>query len=276
MSIRPIASGQSFLTLFTLLLTMTLPSFGHADDRLQRIEASGNLRVCIWPEYFSISARHPKTGELEGIDIELAHAFAEDLGVKLSFIETHFGRFMDDIEQDRCDIGMFSIAITPARAERIDYSKPYLASHMYGVTTRTHQGLSSWADIDQAGGVVCVQEGTYMEGYMREHLKRAKMLVVRDPREREQSVLSGRADIFITDFPYSRKVLRFYDWAKLIEPDELNSPRPFRYAYAVAKEQPEWLGRVNQFVEQIKQDGRLREAASHHDLLPAVVSDQDI
>lgn len=276
MSVRPIASGQSFLTLLSLLMALILPSFSHADDRLQRIEASGTLRVCIWPEYFSISARHPKTGELEGIDIELAHAFAQDLGVNLSFVETHFGRFMDDIEQDRCDIGMFSIAITPSRAERIDYSEPYLASHMYGVTTRTHQSLNSWADIDQLGGVICVQEGTYMEGYMREHLKRAKMLVVRDPREREQSVLSGRADIFITDYPYSRKVLRFYDWAKLIEPAELHSPRPFRYAYAVAKEQPEWLARVNQFVTQIKRDGRLKEAASHHDLLPAVVSDQDI
>ncbi|MBR9884061.1 MAG: amino acid ABC transporter substrate-binding protein [Oceanospirillales bacterium] len=276
MSLRPIASGQTFLTLFLFLFAFALPTVSLADDRLQRIEADNNLRVCIWPEYFSISARHPKTGELEGIDIELASAFAQDLNVKLTFVETHFGRFMDDIEQDKCDIGMFSIAITPSRAQRIDYSKPYLASHMYGVTTTTHPSLRAWDDIDQPGGVVCVQEGTYMETYMRENLKQAKVLTVRDPREREESVLSGRADIFITDYPYSRKVLRFYDWAKLIEPADIASPRPFKYAYAVAKDQPDWLARVNQFVDQIKQDGRLKEAAGHFDLLPAVVGDQDI
>lgn len=276
MSLRPLASGQPFLTLFGLFAALILPTWVQADDRLQQIETNGRLRVCIWPEYFSISARHPKTGELEGIDIELAHEFARDLGVELEFVETHFGRFMDDIEQNLCDIGMFSIAITPSRAARIDYSEPYLASHMYGVTTRTHSSLNTWSDIDQPGGVVCVQQGTYMENYMREHLRQAKMLVVSDPREREQSVLSGRADIFITDYPYSRKVLRFYDWAKLIEPAELNAPRPFQYAYAIARNQPQWLERVNRFVAQIKKDGRLKEAAGHHDLLPAVVSDQDI
>lgn len=246
-----------------------------AQSRLERIEQAQQLRVCIWPEYFSISARHPKTGEFQGIDIELASEFAADLGVRLEFVETHFGRFMDDLQQDRCDIAMFAIAITPARAKRIDYSEPYLASHIYGVTTATHPALRQWKDIDQPGGVVCVQEGTYMEGYMRQHLKQAKLMVVRAPREREQAVLSGRADVFITDYPYSRKVLRFYDWARLVEPEELNAPRPFRYAYAVAREQPAWLSRVNAFVARIKRDGRLEKAAKEYDLLPAVVRPQD-
>ncbi|SEG22120.1 ABC transporter substrate-binding protein [Marinobacterium lutimaris] len=267
-----LATGQSFLTLLLLMLALA-PA--QADDRLERIQSANQLRVCIWPDYFSISARHPKTGKLEGIDIELAADFARDLGVDLSFVETHFGRFMDDLEQDACDIGMFAIAITPARAERIDYSAPYLASHMYGVTTKTHPGLSRWEDMDQPGNVICVQRGTYMESFMKQTLRHAEVLVVTDPREREEAVLSGRADVFITDYPYSRKVLRFYEWARLIEPEDSNGPRPFKYAYVVAKNQPEWLGRVNRFVSQIKQDGRLEQAATNNDLLPAVVFAQD-
>ncbi|WP_432698582.1 ABC transporter substrate-binding protein [Marinobacterium sp. YM272] len=266
----PLATGQYFLL---LLLLITLPV--SADNRLERIQSSNELRVCIWPGYFSISARHPKTGELEGIDIELAQALADDLGVQLHFVETNFGRFIDDIEQDACDIGMFAIAITAARAQRIDYSEPYLASHMYGVTTKTNSTLRRWQDMDQPGGVVCVQKGTYMEGYMKKHLEHAGLLVVNNPREREEAVLSGRADLFITDYPYSRKVLTFYDWAKVIDPAELSAPRPFRYAYAVAQEQPLWLERVNAFVDQIKQDGRLEQAARHHDLLPALIQAQD-
>lgn len=240
-------------------------------DRLSRIMQSQTLRVCIWPDYFSISARHPKTGRLEGIDIELAHAFAADLDVDLEFVETHFGRFMDDLETDACDIAMFAIAITPARAERIDYSEPYLASQMYAVTTRTHPAMQSWQDIDQPGAIVCVQKGTYMESQMRNSLRHADLLVVVDPREREQAVLSGMADVFITDYPYSRKVLRFYDWAHLIEPPTSMTERPFRYAYAIAKHQPQWLERVNRFVATIKQDGRLRSAAEANDLGPIVL-----
>lgn len=261
-----------WIILVSLLCTSTvLNAQTNTPDRLSTIKQSNTLRVCIWPDYFSISARHPKTGLLEGIDIDLAHAFAQDLGVDLEFVETHFGRFMDDLEHDACDIGMFSIAITEARAKRIDYSAPYLASQMYAVTTRTHPSMKQWSDIDQPGAVVCVQRGTYMETQMRASLEHAELMVVVDPREREQAVMSGLADVFITDYPYSRKVLRFYDWARLIAPPEVQADRPFRYAYAVAKDQPQWLARVNEFVDAIKQDGRLRQAAERNDLGPVVV-----
>lgn len=270
---RPQLATDHYFLIFLLFFVFALPA--QADNRLDRIQNANQLRVCIWPGYFSISARHPKTGKLEGLDIEMAQAFADDLGVELKFVETHFGRFMDDIEKDACDIGMFAIAITAARAEQIEYSQPYLASHMYGVTTKTHASLERWQDMDQPGTVVCVQQGTYMEGYMKENLQHAEVLVVTNPREREEAVLSGRADVFITDYPYSRKVLKFYDWARLINPEDVNAPRPFKYAYVVAKEQPQWLQRVDAFVSQIQQDGRLAKAAGHYDLLPAVIEAQD-
>ncbi len=37
------------------------------------------LRVCIWPEYYAISYKNPRTGELEGIDIDLAREMAKEL-----------------------------------------------------------------------------------------------------------------------------------------------------------------------------------------------------
>lgn len=246
-----------------------------ATNRLERIQNTGELRVCIWPEYFSISARHPKTGVLEGIDIDLSQAFASDLGVSIQLVETHFGRFIQDLKDDKCDIAMFGVAITEQRKQQIDYSEPYLASQIYAVTTRTHAAINEWNDIDQPGVIVSVQEGTYMQGYMQRTMSQAEMLVVSDPREREQKVMSGQADVFLTDYPYSRKVLRFYDWASVIAPASAGEERPFRYAYAIAQNQPEWLARINDFVRQIKQDGRLEQAAKRYDLLPAVMGAQD-
>ncbi|MGL1213330.1 transporter substrate-binding domain-containing protein, partial [Vibrio parahaemolyticus] len=70
--------------------------------RLERVKDAGELRVCTWPGYYAISFRNPRNGELQGIDIDLALAFAADLGIKTKFVETSFGTFMDDLEQDRC------------------------------------------------------------------------------------------------------------------------------------------------------------------------------
>ena len=35
----------------------------------------GQLRVCIWPEYYGITFRNPKSGELSGIDEMLSVSY---------------------------------------------------------------------------------------------------------------------------------------------------------------------------------------------------------
>lgn len=158
--------GFSFIFLFFFYLVFQNNVFA-ASDREQKITAAGKLRVCIWPDYFSISYKNSKTGQLEGIDIDLSQAFANDLGVGIEYIPTHFGIFMDDIQQDKCDIAMFGVGITTERSKKIDYSEPYLSSGMYGVASKTNPVVDSWESLDHAGVVVCVQKGTYMEGVMR-------------------------------------------------------------------------------------------------------------
>lgn len=253
------------------LLAVSTGAFAdNSPSRLDTIKQSGELRVCIWPEYFAISYRNQKNNKLQGIDIDLAAELASDLGVKPRFIPTHFGRFMDDIDANACDIGMFGIGRTAARKERIDFSQPYLASGMYGLTTKTNTYISSWGLMDRPGNVICVQRGTYMEAEMRKQLKQASLSVVEKPYEREMEVRSGRADVFITDYPYGQKMLKQTDWARLLTPED-QSGQKFEYAYAMAKHQPQWLQRVDAFVATIKRDGRLREAAARHGLIPIVL-----
>jgi ABC-type amino acid transport substrate-binding protein len=152
---------------------------------------------------------------------------------------------------------------------RLDFTQPYLESDIYGVTTRAGRVVREWQDIDRPGVQVAVQAGTFMEPVMRERLKQATLVVVSPPRTREQELESGRVDVFMTDYPYSRRLLDNADWARLVAP-----PAPFHrlgYAYAVTKGQPEWLARVEAFVVAVKRDGRLDAAARRHGLGEIVV-----
>lgn len=36
----------------------------HAQTVLERVSASGVVRVCIWPEYYGVTYRHARTQEL--------------------------------------------------------------------------------------------------------------------------------------------------------------------------------------------------------------------
>ncbi len=225
----------------------------------------------MWPDYYAISFRNPRTGELQGLDVELARGFAADLGVTLEFVESSFPRFIDDLRGARCDIGMFAIGATPARAKQVAFSQPYLRSGIYAVTTRTSAQIKRWEDLDTSGNVIVVQKDTFMDGYARENLKQASVVAVTRPQEREEEVQAGRADAFLTDYPYGQRMLAFHPWAHLIVPATPVQPTP--YAYAVAPGDEAWLARVNAFVAAIKTDGRLESIAERYKLTPIVARD---
>jgi cyclohexadienyl dehydratase len=230
----------------------------------ERIKASGTLRVCIWPDYYGVSFRNPRTQQLGGIDIDLSQELARDLQVRLEHVDSSFVTLIADLEAERCDVAMFAVAMLPQRMERLRFTRPYLQSDIYGITTKGSKVVSRWEDIDKPGVVVAVQAGTFMEPVMASTLKQARMVRVSPPATRERELEAGRVDVFMTDFPYSRRLLDNADWARLIEP-----PTPFHvlpYAYAVKPGDAAWLAQVDEFVARIQRDGRLEAAARRHGL----------
>ena len=252
------------------LAALAVMGSAHAGPVLQRVQSQKLLRVCIWPDYYGVSYRNPKTETLSGIDIDLSAELAKDLGVKLERVDSSFPKLIEDLTQDRCDVAMFAVGVLPQRAQHLRFTEPYLQSDMYGVTTRSNRQVKGWSDIDQPGVMVGVQAATFMEPVMRERLKKAEMVVIKPPQTREQELEAGRIDVFMTDYPYSRRLLDSADWARLVAPDKPFFVLP--YAYAVKPGDEDWLKAVNGFVQRIKKDGRLQAAAQKAGLSAIVIA----
>jgi ABC-type amino acid transport substrate-binding protein len=271
-SVVRLGATVPFTTLFSLCflasLALSAAAQSNTPGHLAQIQASKTVRVCIWPDYYSITYRNPKTQTLAGIDIDLAQELGKDLGVAVNFIDSSFAKLVDDLTQDRCDAAMFAVGITPARQEKLRFTRPHLASDIYAVASKTNRRIKDWADIDKPDTVVAVAKGTLHEPVMKGKLKAARLLVLDTPFAREQEVQSGRADVFMTDYPYSQRFLANADWARLVEPPGVYHITP--YAYAVKPGDDAWLARLDRFVAAIKQDGRLLAAAKRHGLEPIV------
>jgi len=82
----------------------------------ERVQERGELRVCIWPDYYGVSLRNPRTGQLAGIDIDLSAALAGDLKVAPRYVDSSFATLVDDLLKDRCDVAMFAVGMTPQRS----------------------------------------------------------------------------------------------------------------------------------------------------------------
>lgn len=252
---------------FSILFSLTL-SGQESISKLDEIKNSKQLKVCIWPQYYGISYIDPRTQKLVGIDSDLAQELANDLEVKLKLVKSSFPTLIEDVTTNKCDIAMFAIGNTESRRNKMRFTTPHLASDIYAITTKHNKKIKSWNDIDKTGVRVVVAKGTYHEPIMKEKLKNAELVVIKGFKEREDEVQSGRADVFMTDFPYGKKMIEKTDWAKLIVPENTYHITP--YAWTTAYGDDKFYNRIEQFIKDIKKDGRLLKLAEKNGLLPIV------
>ena len=269
MTKRSISAKLSVLaTVSGLLFGFGTPAQAQqTDSRLYHITKSGVLRVCQWPEYYAISYRDPATGQIKGLDADLAGEFAKDLGVKLQIVESSFETFIADLQTNKCDVGMFGIGATMKRAQAVEFSNPYLVTGIYAIVKKNGP-IKTWADIDKPGVRLADTLGSYTETFMRGYLKHAVISAVSAPATSEGELAANRAEVTVADYPTSLRVQQEFDWAKVVAPSQPLSVTP--YAYVVAPGDQIWLNYINLFVATIKLDGRLKTFADKNGLGPIV------
>ena len=261
--------ARTVVSVLVVTLTTSAVFSQTKESHLVCVAFSKKLRVCIWPSYFGISYRNPKTQQLVGMDADLAQELAKDLGVAVEFVDSSYAKLTDDVTNDRCDVAMFGIGITPERSVKLRFTSPTLSSDIFALTTRSNRRIKHWSDIDKPGVVVSVMRGTLSEGVMRDYLKLATLSVVDSPAAREQEVTAGRSDVLMSDYPYVHHILETSDWGRMLVPDHPLRDTP--YAYAMAPGDEAWAQRLEQFVSDIKRDGRLVKYAARYKLSSIVV-----
>src|SRR6195256_5988377 len=105
---------------------METPVFAQqTQSRLFEVTKNKKLRVCQYPLYYSISFRNPKSGEIEGIDADLAKELAKELDAQLEIVESGFATFIADLQANKCEIGMFGVGATLKREASGEFFQHY-------------------------------------------------------------------------------------------------------------------------------------------------------
>ncbi|MCR0984789.1 substrate-binding periplasmic protein [Roseomonas populi] len=238
-------------------------------DRLSLIRARRELLICTVPDLPALSWRNARNGELEGLDADMARYFAAQLRVRPVFVETLPGVIVGLVERGGCDVGMGGLGISPARAEQVAFTKPFLSGPLAAVSQRSNQRVPGWGEMDREGVVVSVLAGSVAEEVMRQRLRQAELFAVPPPLNPEQETSAGRADVFVTDYADSRRLREDDAWRVSDAPRTVGETL---YAYAVPKGDPAWLAEVNRFLSAVKGDGTLLRAAQRWGLREMLVN----
>jgi polar amino acid transport system substrate-binding protein len=95
------------------------------DDLLARIQEEGVIRVSTDPAYPPQSSLNEETGEYEGFDIDVATEIASRLGVEIQWEAPAWDLITAGHWNDRWDMSVGSMTVTPERAEVLYFSPAY-------------------------------------------------------------------------------------------------------------------------------------------------------
>ncbi len=131
----------------------------------------GALRASINLGNPILAHRDAASGEAGGVSVDLARAFARQLGVALELVVFDTAaKSVEAVKAEEADIGFF--AIDPLRGEGIRFTAPYvLIEGAYLV--RDASPLQSNDEVDRAGTRVMVGKGSAYDLYLTRELKAA-------------------------------------------------------------------------------------------------------
>lgn len=242
-----VALGLASSVLFTLL---SIPA--HADV-LNDIKKRGALRVCLEPAYMPFEITN-KRGEIIGFDPDLAALMVKELGVKLELVSTAWDGIIPALLTDKCDLIMSGMTITEERAQKIDFSNPYM---VIGQTVLLRKDLAdkvkSYKDLNNAKYKITSKLGTTGEIAAKKYLPKANYSSFETEPEGLMEVVNGKADAFIYDSPYNAVAIGQRGEGKLVFLDKPFTDEPL--GWAVRKDNPEFMKWLNSFLVKVKKDG---------------------
>jgi len=237
--------------------------------RLATIRDRGELVVCAASNLPAIAWRNARTGQIEGMDADLANALAARMNLRATFLDTPSDAAIEAVERGTCDLGVGGLGISPARSARVAFTKPFMAGPLAAVTQPVSTRVPGWEGLDREGVVVAVRHGSVAEEVIRQHLQRAELLPVQRPMIPEQEIGAGRADVFVTDYADARRLREEGGWRVANAPGRMGDTL---YAYAVPRGDDAWLSAVNAFLAAARTDGLLMRVAQRWGLRNVMVN----
>jgi len=118
-------------------------------NQLESIIKHGKLRVGYNRENLPFSY-HNEKGDLVGFDVELMHELARELGVDLEFVPWTYDTLFEDLQQNKFDVAIGGLIVTPERLTKANFSEPYMNNTTAVVLEdyRRHK-FKIWREIDE-------------------------------------------------------------------------------------------------------------------------------
>jgi polar amino acid transport system substrate-binding protein len=246
------------------------------DSTLEGIMQRGELRIGLEVGYMPFEMIDKRSGvrqkeirhggfrrkgrqlSLMGFDIDMGIEMAKALGVRPAFVDTLWPSIIPALNLGRFDIIFGGMSVTESRKEKVDFADPFMTVGQTVLLNAKHKkAVTSYKDLDDPKFVVVSKPGTTGEEAVKKMIPKASYETVDTEIDGGMRVLEGTADAFVYDYPFNAVFAALHPSDQLIFLDTPFTKEPI--AWAIRKNDPDFLKWLNNFLQEIKQDGRFEK-----------------
>jgi polar amino acid transport system substrate-binding protein len=243
--------GAAALVAFACFVSLPLLTSCAGRSAAPRVKP---LRVAVAPFYPPIVFE--QEGEIMGVEAELAADVGAQLGRPIEFVRMTRQELIPAVEDGEVDIAMSGISITPERASRVLFTKPYLrVGQLALIRIEDHVQLSGENALRKPGVRIGYVDGTTGEAYVTKKLGQAESYAFATVEAGVRSLRARRIDVFIHDAPTVWRIGTGMDERELMG---LYTPLTDEaLAWAVRKNRPELAAQLNELITTWRESGQL-------------------
>lgn len=230
------------------------PASSAAEGEITTV-SEGELHMATnatFPPYESVA----DDGSFEGIDVEVATAIAEKLGLTLIVDDMDFTSVITSVQTGKEDIAMAGLTVTDERKENVDFTTTY-ATGVQVVIVPEDSDIASIDDLE--GKLIGCQDGTtgyiYCSadpedgGYGEENVT-----AFSSGANAVQALLTGKIDCVVIDSEPAQAFVDANEGLKILDTEFANED----YAIAVSKDNPALREAIDAALQELIADGTVQ------------------
>lgn len=215
-------------------------------------DAEGGLTIVDGKLTMSTNAQFPPyemttdDGGFEGIDVEIATAIAEKLGLELDILDMDFDSALLAVQQGKSDIVMAGVTVNDDRLLVMDFSTSY-ANGVQVVIVKEGSDIT----IDNMGeGLIGTQRGTTGNIYCTDDYGEEHVVAYDDGFTAVQALVNGQVDCVVIDNAPAQEFVKNNAGLAILDTEYANED----YAIGVNKGNSALLDAINGALEELIAD----------------------
>jgi polar amino acid transport system substrate-binding protein len=170
----------------------------------ESIKSKGSLTVATDASYAPMEFFGSNGKTIEGMDVDMAHALGDVMGVKAKVVNAPFDSIIPGLAATKYDLGMSSFTDTKEREKAVDFVTYFTAGTSFFVKAQGGPNITDLASL--CGHTIAVEKGTTQQNDSQKQAKQCgggdtKVLVFPDQNGANLAVSSGRAEVGMADSP---------------------------------------------------------------------------